>query len=163
MTALTGFWPDGRGYNSRVAVTLSSRDRARLKARAHALEPVVRIGHAGITSELVAEVDRALSAHELIKVSIAAADREERVTLGGALAERVDAAPVHRVGKILILWRAEAGYSPVARPDRIVTKLPRDCAFLEQKRRHFAGTVAAPSRHCHAVPSAGHRGDPERG
>jgi RNA-binding protein len=88
-----------------MASTLSSGERARLKARAHALEPVVRIGHAGVTPEVVAEVERALSAHELIKVSIAAADRDERVALGNALAERVDAAPVHRVGKILILWR----------------------------------------------------------
>ena len=94
-----------RSYNPRMPATLSSRERARLKARAHPLEPVVRIGHAGVTPELVAEVDRALSAHELIKVSIAAADREERVTLGDALAEHVDAAPVHRVGKILVLWR----------------------------------------------------------
>jgi RNA-binding protein len=90
-----------------MPATLSSRERALLKARAHSLEPVVRLGQAGITPELVAEVDRALSAHELIKVSIATADREERVRLGDALAERVDAAPVHRVGKILILWRPE--------------------------------------------------------
>jgi RNA-binding protein len=88
-----------------MPATLSSRERARLKARAHPLEPVVRIGHAGVTPELIVEADRALSAHELIKVSIAAADRDERVALGDALAERVDAAPVHRVGKILILWR----------------------------------------------------------
>jgi RNA-binding protein len=84
--------------------TLSSRERAQLKARAHALEPVVRIGHAGVTAELVAEADRALNAHELIKVSIAA-DRDERVALGDLLAGRLDAAPVHRVGKVLILWR----------------------------------------------------------
>jgi len=85
---------------------LSSRERTHLKGRAHALEPVVRIGHAGVTPELVAEVDRALTAHELIKVSIAVEDRADRRALGEALAERVDAAPVHRVGKILILWRA---------------------------------------------------------
>jgi putative YhbY family RNA-binding protein len=88
-----------------MPAALSSRERALLKARAHPLEPVVRIGHAGVTPELVAEADRALSAHELIKVSIAAADRDERVALGDTLAERLDAAPVHRVGKILILWR----------------------------------------------------------
>ena len=88
-----------------MPATLTSRERAQLKARAHPLEPVVRVGQAGITPELVAEVDRALGVHELIKVSIAVADREERATLGDALAERVDAAPVHRVGKILILWR----------------------------------------------------------
>ena len=85
--------------------TLSSRDRARLKARAHALEPVVRIGQARVTPELTAEVDRALTAHELIKVSIAVEDREERRALGDELAGRVDATPVHRVGRILILWR----------------------------------------------------------
>jgi RNA-binding protein len=84
---------------------LSSRDRARLKARAHALAPVVRIGHAGLTEELAAETERALAAHELIKVSVAAADRDERVAVGDALAARVDAVAVHRVGKVLILWR----------------------------------------------------------
>jgi len=88
-----------------MAAMLTSRERAALKARAHALEPVVRIGQAGGTPELVAEVDRALSAHELIKVSVGAADREERRALGDALAASVDATPVHRVGKIVILWR----------------------------------------------------------
>ena len=95
----------GRKYNSTMAAPLSSRDRARLKARAHALEPLVRIGQAGVTPQVIAEVDRALTAHELIKVSIAIDDREERAALGNALAERVDAAPVHRVGKVVILWR----------------------------------------------------------
>jgi RNA-binding protein len=88
-----------------MPATLSSKQRASLKARAHALEPVVRIGQAGVTPELAAEVDRALTAHELIKVGIAADDRDERRALGDALAERVDATPVHRVGKVLILWR----------------------------------------------------------
>ena len=87
-------------------VALSSRERAHLKGRAHSLEPVVRIGQAGVTPEVVAEVDRALAAHELIKVSIAVEDRADRRDLGEALAGRVDATPVHRVGKILILWRA---------------------------------------------------------
>ena len=88
-----------------MPVTLSSRERARLKALAHSLEPAVRIGHAGVTPGLVAEVDRALTAHGLIKVSIAVDDRDDRRALGDAVAERVDGTPVHRVGKILILWR----------------------------------------------------------
>lgn len=88
-----------------MPAALSSRERSFLKARAHSLEPVVRIGHAGITPELTAEVDRALTAHELIKVSIAVEDRDDRRAVGDALAGRVDATPVHRVGKVLILWR----------------------------------------------------------
>jgi RNA-binding protein len=85
---------------------LTTRERAHLKARAHALEPVVQVGHAGITPEIIAEVDRSLTAHELIKVRIGASDRDVREALGSDLAIATDAAVVHRVGKVLILWRA---------------------------------------------------------
>jgi RNA-binding protein len=85
--------------------TLTTRERAHLKARAHALEPVVQVGHAGISTELMAEVERALTAHELIKVRIGGADRHGRNVLGDELAARADAALVHRVGKVVILWR----------------------------------------------------------
>ena len=88
-----------------VPISLTSSERAHLKARAHALEPVVRVGQAGVTDGVVAEVERALTAHELIKVRIDDTDRDQRVAAGEAICERTGAAAVHRVGKILILWR----------------------------------------------------------
>jgi RNA-binding protein len=84
---------------------LSTRERAHLKARAHALEPVVHAGHAGVTDALVAEVDRALTAHELVKVKVGVADRPQRVAMGDEICARTGATAVHRVGKVLILWR----------------------------------------------------------
>lgn len=84
---------------------LTAKERAHLKARAHALEPVVQIGGAGVTDALVAEIDRALTAHELIKVKIGVDDRAERVAVGDDLCARTGAAAVHRVGKVIILWR----------------------------------------------------------
>ena len=84
--------------------TLTPRERAHLKARAHALEPVVKLGSAGVTDGVAAEVDRALTAHELIKVRIAG-ERDARVAAGDELCARTGATAVHRVGKILILWR----------------------------------------------------------
>jgi RNA-binding protein len=84
---------------------LTTRERAHLKARAHALEPMVKVGHAGVTPELVKEAERALTAHELIKVRIGTDDRDARRVLGDELAAATDAAVVHRVGKVLILWR----------------------------------------------------------
>jgi RNA-binding protein len=87
-----------------VPVSLSPRERARLKARAHSLEPMVQVGHAGITATLVAEVDRALLAHELIKVKILA-DRDTREEMIGILSSRADAAVVQQVGKVVVLWR----------------------------------------------------------
>ena len=84
--------------------SLSPRERTHLKGRAHSLEPVVRIGHAGLTEPLVAEVDRALTAHELIKVKVEG-ERDAREEIGDSLAEGTNAAVVQRVGKVLVLWR----------------------------------------------------------
>ncbi len=76
-----------------------------MKARAHSLEPVVQVGHAGVSESVVGEVTRALAAHELIKLRILGDDRAARKAIGDTLAERTDSAVVQRVGKILVLWR----------------------------------------------------------
>lgn len=88
-----------------MAVQLTARERSRLKARAHALEPNVSVGHAGATKAVITEVDRALTRHELIKVKVQIDDRDERKQIGDELAAGADAAVVHRVGKIVILFR----------------------------------------------------------
>jgi RNA-binding protein len=88
-----------------MSTPLTNRERAHLKARAHALEPVVHAGNAGVTDTLVAEVDRALTAHELIKVKVGTEDRVDRIAIGDEICARTGAAAVHRVGKVIILWR----------------------------------------------------------
>lgn len=92
---------------ARPAITLSARERAALKARAHALEPVVRLGHAGLTDAAAAQVDGALDAHELIKVKIGDGDRDARAALADQLCARTGAALVQRVGRVLVLWRPQ--------------------------------------------------------
>ena len=91
-----------------MANPLTNRERAHLKARAHALEPKVHVGGAGVTDPVVAEADRALTAHELIKVKIGSDDRAGRVAMGDEIAARTGATVVHRVGKVVILWRPRA-------------------------------------------------------
>ena len=95
-----------------MSTVLTARERAHLKARAHALEPVVHAGNSGVTETLVAEVDRALTAHELIKVKIAAGDRAERFAIGDEICVRTAATAVHRVGKVVILWRPRPADDP---------------------------------------------------
>lgn len=87
-----------------MAAALTARERAFLKGRAHALEPIVQLGNARLSDAVVTEIDRALTAHELIKVKINA-DRDEREAIGDDICTRTDAAAVQRVGKILVLWR----------------------------------------------------------
>jgi RNA-binding protein len=88
-----------------MAVTLSARERAHLKGRAHPLEPFVHVGHEGLSDAVVAEIDRALTAHELIKVRLGGDDRQQRAALAADICTRTDAAAVQQVGKVLVLWR----------------------------------------------------------
>ena len=88
-----------------MPITLTPSQRARLKAKAHALEPVVQVGQGGASDTVVAEVDRSLTAHALIKVKLAGADRNSRDELAKLLSERTEAAVVQQVGRVLVLWR----------------------------------------------------------
>ena len=57
---------------------LTPAERKALKAKAHKLEPIVRIGTKGLTDDVIAEIDRALRAHELIKVRAGSMERDQR-------------------------------------------------------------------------------------
>ena len=97
------------------APVLTARERSALKARAHALEPVIRIGHAGLTDAAVTAIDRALAAHELIKVKIGEGEREERGAVSAAIAARTGAALVQGVGRVIVLWRPRPDDPPATR------------------------------------------------
>ena len=57
---------------------LNPTERKALRARAHALDPVIMVGGAGLAPAVLAEIGRALDHHELIKIRVLAADRDER-------------------------------------------------------------------------------------
>ena len=94
-------------------MALTPRQRATLKARAHLLEPVVTVGQQGATDPLIKEVDRALTAHGLIKVKLAGADRQERDDLATTLCGRTGAEAVQQVGRVLVLWRPRPDDEPI--------------------------------------------------
>ena len=96
-----------------MPLTLSSRQRSLLKARAHALEPLVTVGAAGASARVVAEVDRSLTAHGLIKLKLAGADRDAREQLTEALCSATGAVAVQNVGRILVLWRPRPDDDPL--------------------------------------------------
>ena len=79
--------------------------RRELRARAHALDPVVAIGHHGLTAAVLHEIDVALKAHELVKVRIFNDDRDERGRLLAHIVDALDCAPVQTIGKLFVLWR----------------------------------------------------------
>jgi RNA-binding protein len=84
---------------------LTAAERRALKGKAHKLEPVVQIGAKGLTDEVVAEIERALSAHELIKVRAGGLERGERDAVLKEIVGRTGAEEIQQVGKVFVLFR----------------------------------------------------------
>lgn len=83
---------------------INSRQRNILRKEAHTLKPVIMIGKNGVTPELIAAVDAALTDHELIKIKYQNF-KEDRRALTGALADSVKASVISVIGNIAILYR----------------------------------------------------------
>lgn len=97
---------------------LTSKQRKYLRGLAHPLEPVVRVGKAQISDSLVAETDRSLESHELIKVRIDVDDGDARRSLADDLAARTGAAVAGTIGKIAILYRPREEEPGIRLPER---------------------------------------------
>jgi len=69
------------------------------------LDPVVLVGAAGLNPAVVAEIDQALRHHELIKVRVRAADRDERDAMLAKLIADSQATLVQRIGHVALLYR----------------------------------------------------------
>jgi len=121
---------------------LDNKMKSALKAQAHHLKPVVRVGQHGLTENVIKETDNALTTHELIKVHIQDDDRDVRVQAATDLAEKNKAILVHHIGKIFILYRKNIvakviepkteNKKPTAR--KPIAKKPSKNVYTEKKR-----------------------------
>jgi RNA-binding protein len=99
-------------------VELSEKQKKHLRRLAHPLSPVVMLGNAGLTDAVVNELDRALTDHELVKVSARVADRAARNAALEELARRTAAALVQRVGHVGVFYRRSRSLPKVLIPDQ---------------------------------------------
>jgi len=93
---------------------LTEPQKRHLRGLGHALKPVVIIGSAGLTDNVMAEIEQALAHHELIKVRVNAADREARAAMIEVIYTRTGGVPVQTVGHILLLFRRNPKKARVA-------------------------------------------------
>ncbi|MCX7167459.1 MAG: YhbY family RNA-binding protein [Rhodocyclales bacterium] len=84
---------------------LSPTQRRALRAAAHHLNPVVSISQKGLTPSVLAEIDRCLKAHELIKLRLYGIEREVREALFIEICTALNCAEVQHIGNLLVLWR----------------------------------------------------------
>jgi RNA-binding protein len=86
-------------------MTLSSKERAALRAEAHHLQPLVHVGHHGLTEALQQTLDDALRTHELVKVALTKSTDVSAKDAAHQLAERLGADVVQTIGRTCTLYR----------------------------------------------------------
>jgi len=135
-------------------IELSPGARRDLRARAHSLHPVVAIAGNGLAASVVAELERSLQAHELIKVRVQGVEREQREALLAELCDTLEAAPVQHIGNILVVWRPRKEEAPKPKP----APTPQNPATAKS-----AGAFAAAARRAaHAQAAAGKKPEEKR-
>jgi len=87
------------------AVELTGKQRRTLRGLGHHLTPVLQIGHAGVSEEVVLQARDQLETHELIKIKVSENAPEGRHGAPEALAERTGAHLAQVLGRTALLYR----------------------------------------------------------
>jgi len=86
---------------------LKGSQRKFLRGLAHDLKPLVQVGKGGVSATVLDTVDRALEAHELIKVQIMA-ERDERPEMVAQIESGARCECAGTIGKMAILFRQKS-------------------------------------------------------
>ena len=90
----------------------SKQDIKQLRAIGHKLKPVVTVAGTGLSDAVVAEIDRALSQHELIKIKLAVGDKDAKKAVTEELCERSGAEIIQSIGNVVLILRRTAEPDP---------------------------------------------------
>lgn len=86
-------------------MSLTGKQRHFLRGLAHHRKPIVTVADAGLTENVMHEIDLALAHHELIKVKLRGGDREERQNLLSVICEQASCEAVQLIGHIAVIYR----------------------------------------------------------
>lgn len=84
---------------------LSNEQKKQYRAIGHHLKPVLIVAENGLSEGVLAELDRALNDHELIKVQFRLPERDDRRMLIEALCSEARCELVQVIGKVALVYR----------------------------------------------------------
>ncbi len=118
-----------------MILELTSAQRRELRARAHALNPVVMVGDAGLTTPVMNEIHQNLASHELIKIRVMADEHATRDRFLTEICTTLHAAPVQHIGKILVIFRPRPAEA-VAAPKKKTKPRPKPARRTKRSFQH---------------------------
>ena len=90
---------------------LNNSQIRKFKAAAQVMEPMLKVGKAGLSEGFIRSVDLALAQHELVKIKFVEF-KEQKKELAPQLAEKTASHLVMRVGNVMVLHRPKSGSAP---------------------------------------------------
>ena len=87
-------------------------DTRQLRAIGHKLKPIVTVAGNGLSENVTAEIEAALTRHELIKIKLAVGDRDVKRQVSEAICEQTGAELVQSIGNIILVLRRTAKPDP---------------------------------------------------
>ena len=87
---------------------LTSKNRAKLKSIANTIDTILQVGKGGVSSTLITQVDDALEAREIIKLSVLETCPEPAKEIAMQLAESTNSQVVQVIGRKVVLYRANS-------------------------------------------------------
>jgi RNA-binding protein len=96
-------------------MSLKASQKKDLRARAHHLKPVVIVADKGLSETVVAEIERALNDHELIKIKLRG-ERDVRKAWAMDIQQQCKAELIQSIGQVACFFRKNPD-KPVAKPD----------------------------------------------
>jgi RNA-binding protein len=84
---------------------LTGAQRSHLRGLGQRLDPALKLGRGGVTPEFLAELQKLLRAHELVKLRFVGAERDERAELCGRIADEGRCVCVGAVGHTALFYR----------------------------------------------------------
>ena len=95
---------------------MTSKQRAYLKSLASTLPAIFQIGKSGISGNLIIQLNDALEARELIKITVLETAPESVKDLGIEIAEKTNSSLVQTIGSKIVLYRTKKKNAKIILP-----------------------------------------------
>lgn len=95
---------------------LTGKQKRFLRSKAHHIQPIFQVGKGGVNLNLVKQVEDALEARELIKVSVLQNCEDDKDTVAEELSKGSKAELVQVIGSTIVLYKESLNQKRIELP-----------------------------------------------
>lgn len=96
---------------------MTSKQRAYLRGLANTIDPIFQVGKSGLSENLIKQLDDAIEARELIKISVLETAPESVRNLGEEIAISTKSILIQTIGNKITLYRPKKKNSKIILPE----------------------------------------------